>query len=147
MKKILYPSLFFSILSIISACHDQPQKTDETVEETVEEVEDVERITADMLYDGEIVYDSMTDKNLVDIMLAILNNDKSELASRIQYPVYRVYPLKDIKDSTQMMNYIDVIFDDSIKDVLRNMTVSSWDFHHSYKGITFARGEYIWTRG
>lgn len=141
MKKLAYLFLM-SILSVFVACQNQNNNRIEGVEGS----DTADLITPDMLYDGEIVYDSMTDKNLLDIMLAILNNDKSDVASRVLYPLDRVYPLKDIKDSAQMENYFSVIFDDSIKNVLRNMTVRSWDFHN-YKGITFANGEYIWTEG
>lgn len=144
MKKLAY-FFFMSILSVFVACQNRQSQKDYRIE-GVEDSDTAGLVTPDMLYDGEIVYDSLADKNLLDIMLAILNNDKSDVASRVNYPVYRVYPLRDIKDSAQMVRYFDVIFDDSIKNVLRNMTVKSWDFHN-YKGITFARGEYIWTEG
>jgi len=90
-----------------------------------------------------VVYDSLTDRHLTDMMLAIVNGDKSALASLVDYPVMRDYPLKAIADSAQMVDYFDVVFDDSIRGVMRQMKVSSWDFHN-YQGITFANGEYLW---
>lgn len=144
MKKLAYFFLM-SILSVFVACQNRQSQKDNRIE-GVEDSDTAGLVTPDMLYDGEIVYDSMTDKNLLGIMLAILNNDKSDVASRVNYPLNRVYPLRNIKDSAQMVRYFDVIFDDSIKNVLRNMTVKSWDFHN-YKGTTFANGEYIWTEG
>ena len=143
MKKILYVSFAILLVGIVFGCNNQRQNYDNSI--TADSIDNSESIvSADMLYDGKIVHSSFADQRLLKIMLSIINKDKSALASEVDYPLYRIYPLKDIEDSVQMVEYFDVIFDDSIRNIIRNMTVESWDFHN-YKGITFSHGEYIWT--
>ena len=69
-----------SILSVFVACQNRLSQKDNRIE-GVEDSDTADQVTPDMLYDGKIVYDSMTDKNLLDIMLAILNNDKSDVVA------------------------------------------------------------------
>lgn len=136
----LFISLILCCINF-GCCYQHKEKYNSSISDSTSCVETI--VTGDMLYDGHIVHDFATDQRLLRIMLAVLNNDKSALASVVDYPLWRIYPLRDIEDSAQMVKYFDVIFDDSIKNVLRNMTVSSWDFHN-YKGITFSNGEYLW---
>ena len=64
--------------------------------------------------------------NIKAIMKCIADGDAKGLAKLTTYPLKRNYPLKDIENEEQMIAYFDVLFDDSVKEVMRNASVSDW---------------------
>ena len=77
--------------------------------------------------------------NIEAIMKCIANGDAKGLAKLTTYPLKRDYPLKDIENEEQMIAYFDVLFDDSVKEVMRNASVSDWH-EYGWRGYLFKDG-------
>lgn len=57
----------------------------------------------------------------------IVDGDARQLASLVcSYPFSRQYPLRDIVNKKQMISYFDILFDDSIKNMLRRSSDNDW---------------------
>ena len=77
------------------------------------------------------------------VVEAVKNRDISEFASLCRYPIIREYPLKDIRDSVEMMRKFQVIFDDSLINKISQTTPDDWE-EYGWRGLTFGRGEFLW---
>lgn len=61
------------------------------------------------------------------ITQSIANGDVKTLASYCTYPIYRQYPLRSIENKQQMMDNFNIIFDDSIRQVLKTTKCDDWN--------------------
>lgn len=78
------------------------------------------------------------------IKQCIINGDAHQFASLVScYPLRRRYPLKPIENREQMIAYFDIMFDDSIKNLLRYSTDEDW-YNGGWRGYSFGAGD-IWT--
>lgn len=66
-----------------------------------------------------------------------------KLAQMVQYPLMRRYPLPLIRDSADFVNYAGIIWDDSLKQVFRNLRLEDWSLF-GWHGFSFASGYYLW---
>lgn len=76
------------------------------------------------------------------IKQCIISGDARQFASLVSYPLPRRYPLKPIENKEQMIAYFDIMFDDSIKNILRYSTDDDWD-DCGWRGYGFGTGE-LW---
>ena len=80
------------------------------------------------------------------IKAAMDKNDASEFAMLCSYPISRDYPLHDIMDSAQMVDYYPVLVDDSIRTVILSAKPDDW-WLAGWRGYTYGNGEYLWVDG
>ena len=78
------------------------------------------------------------------IMQAIIDGDAEKLASVTEFPIYQAYPLKDINNAYELKQCFNILFDDSIKNVLRKVTMDNWS-SAGWRGCVLLNGEYLWT--
>ena len=69
-----------------------------------------------------------------------------KLSHYVSYPLWRPYPLPMIKDSSEFMKYANIIWDDSLKNVMKTLKPEDWS-SCGWRGYTFKDGEYIWMDG
>lgn len=74
---------------------------------------------------------------------ALLSDSASKFAGAISYPLERPYPLRDIKDSAEMVNYYPTLIDDSIKHIVQDSADSLW-IESGWRGWTLNDGSYLW---
>ena len=79
------------------------------------------------------------------IIKSIVNGDKETFASLVQYPLYRQYPLRPIKNRQQMIDNFDLIFDAQFRNTLRTLDSNSWRVV-GWRGAILHNGE-IWGDG
>lgn len=77
------------------------------------------------------------------LVRAVADGDSSAFASIVSYPLERPYPLRDIKDSVEMVKYYNVIVDDSLHHVLTTSSPDKWN-EYGWRGWTVNNGEYLW---
>ncbi len=80
------------------------------------------------------------------VRLSIIHNKPEEFAHEVSYPVQRPYPLRDIKDSTEMKKYYNVMVDDSLRDIVRKTPASEWT-GDGWKGWKINDEGYLWYDG
>lgn len=66
-----------------------------------------------------------------------------KLAQMVDYPLMRSYPLPLIRDSADFVNYAGIIWDDSLKQVFRDLKIEDWS-QYGWRGFSFANGVYLW---
>lgn len=77
------------------------------------------------------------------VAMAIIENSPEEFASGMNYPIERPYPLKDVKDSSEMVKYYPVLVDDSLKNVVRESPDTAWQ-EAGWRGWTLDNGSFLW---
>ena len=82
-------------------------------------------------------------KSIKRLVRAVADNDSSEFASLVSYPLVRPYPLKDIESPEQMKGYYSVMVDDSLRRVLTDSRPDDWK-EYGWRGWSLKRGEYVW---
>jgi len=71
--------------------------------------------------------DTLTMEYLAAAVQCVVDGDASGFASHCVFPISRPSPLDAIQDSAEMVRYFDILFDDSIKDVLQTKTgIENW---------------------
>ncbi|MDE5807298.1 MAG: hypothetical protein K2H76_04220, partial [Muribaculaceae bacterium] len=84
--------------------------------------------------------------DVTDIVKAVATDDSVSFSSRVNYPLERPYPLRDIADEKEMKAYYPVLVDDSLKKVLANSAPAEWS-ESGWKGWTVRDGQYLWIDG
>ncbi len=74
---------------------------------------------------------------------AIIADSASKFAATINYPLQRPYPLPDIIDSAQMVDYYPIMVDDSLKTMVKDSPDSLWN-EAGWRGWTLDDGSYLW---
>lgn len=77
------------------------------------------------------------------VAIAIMADSPSSFASAVTYPLERPYPLKDVKDSVEMVEYYDVLVDDSLKNTVKEAPDTLWS-QYGWRGWTLGDGSWIW---
>lgn len=92
---------------------------------------------------------SFSKKDTLTILTLIEEGKKGNLpaiAGLFSYPIERRYPLPPIKDSAAFVRYGEIIFDDSLKQILSETTIDEWE-NYGWRGTTFRDGHYFWESG
>lgn len=87
-------------------------------------------------------HDSLPDEVKV-VALAIMNESADTFASNVNYPLSRPYPLKDIRDSAEMVRYYPTMVDDSLKRIISETPDTLWQ-ECGWRGWTNVDKSYIW---
>lgn len=74
---------------------------------------------------------------------AIRKMNPQAFATHVSYPLPRPYPLRDIEDSTMMVNYFPIMIDDSLRNVFAKASRADWA-QAGWRGWTLDAGQYIW---
>lgn len=74
---------------------------------------------------------------------AIIEDSPEKFASLVSYPMERPYPLKNVKDSAEMVNYYPTIVDKTLKKAVEEAPDSVWE-QQGWRGWTLANGSYFW---
>lgn len=78
-----------------------------------------------------------------DVAIAIISESPEQFAAAVSYPISRPYPLRDVKDSSEMVKYYPKIVDDKLKKAVKEATDSSWS-QEGWRGWTLSNGHYLW---
>lgn len=78
------------------------------------------------------------------IMQSIINGNSDALASVVDFPLWRPYPEKPITNPQELKAMFNILFDDSIRNDLKNYTAEDWQFV-GWRGYELHNGEYFWT--
>ncbi|MDE6443475.1 MAG: hypothetical protein K2K64_03505 [Muribaculaceae bacterium] len=82
-------------------------------------------------------------KEVRNVAEAIENESPSQFASAVTYPIERPYPLPDVKDSAEMVNYYTQMIDEPIKKAVKEKPDSLWQ-QEGWRGWTLENGAYFW---
>lgn len=99
--------------------------------------------------DGEnLVIDTTTPlpQEIGRITAAVKDGDAKKFAGEVSYPLERPYPLRNITDSTEMVEYYPVMVDDSLRNVVARSRRSDWS-KAGWRGWTLDAGQYLWVDG
>lgn len=80
--------------------------------------------------------------NLEKAVRCIVNNDAKGFAACCEYPIERSLPIHAITNEAEMIKYFDILFDDSIKAVLKNKTAKDWE-PVGWRGLMLEQGN-LW---
>lgn len=83
------------------------------------------------------------DSQLKELTRAVTEGDAHGFAALCIYPIQRPYPLKDIKDSTAMIDYFPILIDDSIRTVFSHLRPSDWE-RYGWRGWSFGDSQPVW---
>lgn len=92
--------------------------------------------------DKSISHDSLPE-DVKPVAQAILEDSPTKFASAVQYPVERPYPLHNIEDSAQMVEYYHTLVDDSLRNKVKETPDSLWQ-EEGWRGWTLSNGSYLW---
>lgn len=83
------------------------------------------------------------EKDFVDRFVnAVAQNDKQAVAQMVEYPLRRIYPLRNITNETEFIDYYDILFNDSIRSLIISSTYDDWE-EVGWRGTMFRNGD-IW---
>lgn len=107
-------------------------------------VEDTDSIAeiVDSVVDSGGAVDGDLPTEIEKISQYIIDGNVEKLAYVTEYPLLRNYPLKDIKNTDEMIAYFNTLFDTSIKNRLREAKEDDWS-SMGYRGYCFGNGD-IW---
>ncbi len=91
----------------------------------------------------EAMLDSLPTPVVREVVAAVMTDDASRFASTVSYPLERPYPLRDVKDSSEMTAYYPVLVDDSLKQVIVTARPEHWN-SEGWRGVTLHDGSYLW---
>ena len=69
-----------------------------------------------------------------------------KLSQYVSYPLWRPYPLPMIKDSSEFVKYANIIWDDSLKNVMKTLKPEDWS-SYGWRGFSFYNAYYLWSDG
>ena len=74
---------------------------------------------------------------------AIIEDSPQKFASSVSYPIERPYPLRNIKDSAEMVKYYPTIVDKKLKKAVEEAPDSLWQ-ESGWRGWTLGNGSYFY---
>lgn len=75
-------------------------------------------------------------KHIMTIMRSIANGDAKKLASLTIFPIERKYPLRDIKDSRDLITRFNQIFDEGFREKMKSAKTTDW-VNNGYRGYSW----------
>ncbi len=85
-------------------------------------------------------------KGVKELVEAVAENDSARFASLVSYPLARPYPLRNIENDKEMMDYYNVMVDDSLKTIIESSGPEKWQ-KYGWRGWALRDGEYVWLDG
>jgi len=121
--------IFITVLLLIlfAGCGRQKPQTTLTSTDSPHSYDSIRKELADEEFVRYMALQDSVDTNLKTIMQSIIDGDCEKLASVTKVPIYRPYPEKDIQDLHQLKESFHILFDDSIKSVLKNTAIGDWE--------------------
>lgn len=140
MKRIV---LIGVICVVITSCGNRKASSNNAERESlvVQEQKD-SFVQSEALFDGDPNVSGSTE-HIGAIMKSIADGDAKTLASLAIYPIERMYPLRNITSSSDMVKRFDQIFDQKFRDRMKSSKESDW---HSYgwRGYSFGEDDALW---
>lgn len=81
-----------------------------------------------------------------DVAIAIITESPEKFAGAMSYPITRPYPLREVKDSSEMVKYYPKIVDDKLKKAVKEAPDSAWS-QDGWRGWTLNDGQFFWIDG
>lgn len=82
-------------------------------------------------------------QSVKSLVQAVADGDSARFASLVSYPLARPYPLRDIKDSVEMVKYYPRLVDDSLRNALTHSGPRHWG-EYGWRGWTLDDGALLW---
>ena len=73
---------------------------------------------------------------------AILNNDSTQFADLMYYPIARPYPLHDVETKDEMISYYNTLVDEPLRQTVEQAPDSAWH-EDGWRGMTLDDGRYL----
>lgn len=83
------------------------------------------------------------DNALRELMRSLREADAPGFAALCVYPIPRPYPLREIDDSTAMVDYFPVMVDDSLQDMMKRASLDDWE-SFGWRGWSMRDEQPIW---
>lgn len=83
------------------------------------------------------------DDALAELTRSLAEKDAPAFAGLCTYPILRPYPLRAIEDSVSMVDYFNVLVDDSLSSMFRNSSLEDWE-SYGWRGWSFAGSTPLW---
>lgn len=81
--------------------------------------------------------------DIQNLVKSVAMSDSDSFASMVLYPLQREYPLHNIDNEKQMLEYYSVIMDDTLKSVITDNPGANWH-EFGWRGWSVGDGSYIW---
>lgn len=88
-------------------------------------------------------YGDRPDKEIRNLMETLRKGDAPGFAALCVYPIPRPYPLRDIADSTAMVEYFPVMVDDSLQNIMSRTRVDDWE-SFGWRGWSMRDSQPVW---
>lgn len=125
---------FFIIIAAVAVLCSCGHKSTEKEQSSVSSKTEEQAITR---------FNNMSDNQYRQTLLEVISNgDKELFAKMVSYPIHRIYPLPDIENPQQMVQYFDTMFDKSFREQIAGLDSNSW-IHFRGNGWTICNGA-IW---
>lgn len=83
------------------------------------------------------------DAQLKALTKAMADCDARGFAHMCSYPIQRPYPLRDIEDTTAMVDYFPVMVDDSLQNAMRHVHIGDWE-DYGWRGWSLKDSNPVW---
>ncbi len=150
MKHRSYTFFLISACVLLIGCSKADRNTNTTQSVAPSQLSDIESASSDALADTletlserELAYRENLKKNLETILQSIINGDSHQLASVTNFPIHRQYPEKDITNEKELKKMFPILFDDSIRQALKEYTYLDW-LPMGWRGHMLNHGYYLW---
>lgn len=98
---------------------------------------------ADSRYEyKQVPLDSLTEAFIHELSNNICRDNRKAVAQMIRYPLYQPYPLKNIRNATELLKHYDRVFPRSLRSKLDTSSLEDWS-QVGWRGVMFDCGD-IW---
>ena len=147
MRNIVrYVIILLGLITLFSCSYHrtgdkQPQKATVVSKDSVIAIPQTTTITKSDSMLSQSLYDPNKDvaggtQNIGSIMKSIANGDAEKLTSLCSFPIERKYPMRNIKDSKDMLKKFDKIFDREFREKIKHAKISDWK-SNGYRGYSW----------
>ena len=147
MRNIVrYVIILLGLITLFSCSYHrtgdkQPQKATVVSKDSVIAIPQTTTITKSDSMQSPSLYDPNKDvaggtQNIEAIMKSIANGDAEKLTSLCSFPIERKYPMRDIKDSKDMLKKFNKIFDREFREKIKHAKISDWK-SNGYRGYSW----------
>ena len=129
MKKSILPTALIAfVLAVLTACNNgsASPKTDSSAEQV-----DSTEVPAEL------------PQEVKELVEAVADSNPRKFASAVSYPLPRPYPLRNVEDSAEMVEYYPRMVDDSLRNVIVKSGKEKWS-SNGWRGWTLHDGQYLW---
>lgn len=83
------------------------------------------------------------DEALTKLARALAEGDAQGFASLCAYPIMRPYPLRDIADSVEMVDYFPILVDEPLRSMYRDCRPDDWE-RYGWRGWNIEGKDLLW---